>query len=97
MLELGAESRRLHQAVGEEAASAGLDALWAVGRFAPVLARAARRRGMRGFIESSEELDGISARLREYLRPGDALLVKGSRGMKMERLLDSLRAASACV
>jgi UDP-N-acetylmuramoyl-tripeptide--D-alanyl-D-alanine ligase len=91
MLELGAESERLHGVVGEEAASTGLDALWAVGHFASSLAQAAKNKGMRGLVECFEDLDAVCGRVREFVRPGDTLLVKGSRGMKLERVMDALR------
>jgi UDP-N-acetylmuramoyl-tripeptide--D-alanyl-D-alanine ligase len=92
MMELGDESERLHGVLGEEAASAGLDALWAVGHYGASLARAARDKGMHGLVECFADLDGAAGRVREFLRPGDALLVKGSRGMRLERLMDALRA-----
>lgn len=90
MLELGAESERLHCAIGEEAAASGLDALWAVGRFSCSLAGAARNKGM-NVAECFEDMEAACARVRNFLRPGDALLVKGSRGMKLERVVDALR------
>ena len=39
----------------------------------------------------TEDPQALAAFLRERLRPGDTLLVKGSRGMKLERLVEALR------
>ncbi len=92
MLELGPESAALHARVGRAAARAGVDALVTVGG-APALAlgRAAQDAGLAAdavrHAETSDEAAGMVAAL---VRPGDLVLVKGSRGVRLERVVDRL-------
>ena len=88
MLELGPETGALHAACGAEAAEAG--AAWVIGvqGAALALAEAAALRGTKTlFLETAEE---AGAWLRRELRAGDAVLVKGSRGVRLERALAGL-------
>jgi UDP-N-acetylmuramoyl-tripeptide--D-alanyl-D-alanine ligase len=67
-----------------------LDAVWAVGRFAEALAAGAREAGVREveiFGGSSELAAAIPGRLRS----GDLVLVKGSRDVRMERVVEAIR------
>jgi UDP-N-acetylmuramoyl-tripeptide--D-alanyl-D-alanine ligase len=89
MLELGAVEVEAHRALGEEAAKAGLAALAAFGPRSRATAEAARAAGLEAF--HAEELDPLVAWAKTNVRPGDVLLVKGSRGMKLERLVEALR------
>jgi UDP-N-acetylmuramoyl-tripeptide--D-alanyl-D-alanine ligase len=89
MLELGAFEAEAHRALGEEAAKAGLAALAAFGPRARATAEAARAAGLEAF--HAEDLDPLVAWTLATVRPGDVLLVKGSRGMKLERLVEKLR------
>ncbi|ACG75034.1 UDP-N-acetylmuramoylalanyl-D-glutamyl-2,6-diaminopimelate/D-alanyl-D-alanyl ligase [Anaeromyxobacter sp. K] len=90
MLELGAFEAEAHRALGAEAAAAGVAVLAAFGPRARATAEAA---GAAGLAETfhTEDLDRLVAFVRERLRPTDVLLVKGSRGMKLERLVEALR------
>jgi UDP-N-acetylmuramoyl-tripeptide--D-alanyl-D-alanine ligase len=95
MLELGAESRALHEACGRAAASSGLSALVAVGGdAAAALARAAVAAGMAEsavrYVLTSEEAADIATGI---VKPGDVVLVKGSRGIRTERVVERLEAA----
>lgn len=90
MLELGESSERLHDWLGTEAARSRLDGLWAVGQFAPVVARAALANGLKA-ARGEKELDAVAAEICASLHEGDAVLVKGSRGMKLERFVERLR------
>jgi len=88
MLELGSLSIGAHEAVGVDVAR-GVDALVAVGELAATIAAAAERNGLR---EVHRAADGGEAlvRLRQLLRPGDTVLVKGSRALALDRLADEL-------
>lgn len=96
MWELGDESRRAHYTVGERAASLGVQLLFLLGAHAEEVAAGARAGGMPpGAIQvcgsHAEAAEGVIARW----RPGDAVLVKGSRGMKMEEVVRLLEGAGS--
>ncbi len=86
MLELGEHSRAFHQEAGRRAAAAGVDVLIAVGPLARHALESARRSGV---PEVHHEGSAASAArdLRERLRSGDLVLVKGSRGVGLDRLV----------
>jgi UDP-N-acetylmuramoyl-tripeptide--D-alanyl-D-alanine ligase len=97
MLELGADSTRLHEACGRAAAGAGLSALITVGAEpARALGRAAMAAGM---PESSVTHAATSVEASELavglVRPKDLVLVKGSRGIKTEVVVERLGSAFA--
>ena len=93
MLELGDASEELHAALGRDLTHYGVSAVWAVGRYAECLAAGAADNGLEDAACAVRTLDEAIEPVRQALRPGDALLVKGSRGMTMEKLVESLKAA----
>jgi len=91
MFELGGEAPALHGQVGERAAVAGVDVLVAVGAHAPDVRSGALEAGMLpGGVSTFEGTDAAVEEIGGLLREGDIVLVKGSRGMKMERDVASL-------
>lgn len=90
MLELGAFEAEAHRALGEEAARAGVATLAAFGPRSRATAEAARAAGLADTFHT-EDPGALAAFVRGRLRDGDVLLVKGSRGMKLERLVEALR------
>ena len=88
MAELGAESERGHREVGETAASLGIDRLIALGPGSAAIAEAAAAAGLTNssVAESPEE---VAESLGELARPGDLVLVKGSRAARTERVLEA--------
>lgn len=89
MLELGREAAALHAACGTAAAQAHIDIVLGVRGLARHLVEAAQKAGVEAiFVESAE---AAGAWLGENLRPGDAVLLKASRGVRLERALDSLQ------
>jgi len=90
MLELGKESADLHRKVGELAATSGLAALCATGRFAAAVAEGATGGGMdpgRIFIGDRQS---ICKHLKGMLGNGDWVLIKGSRAMGMEKIVQDI-------
>ena len=86
MLELGPEGARLHAACGE--AMAGVDVVVGVRGRARELVAGARAKGVTAeFVESPEE---AGEWLRANLREGDVVLLKASRGVRLERALEVL-------
>ena len=93
MLELGPESAAWHTAIGELAARLGIDGLIAVGQYAADVLAGARGQGMHSEqLAQCDDLDVVTAILDCWLAPGDVVLVKGSRSMRMERVVDRLMA-----
>lgn len=89
MLELGPESAALHADCGEAAASAGIDVIAGVSGDAKSLKEAAEAAGREAiYFELPEE---AGQWLRAHARPGDVVLLKGSRGIKLERALETWR------
>ncbi len=89
MAELGSVSDDAHVRVGEMAVDYGTDVLITVGRKARGIARSAHEKGLpKGSIFSVQGVDAAAAVLRAILEPGDVVLIKGSRFMGMERLIE---------
>jgi len=95
MLELGRDSEKFHRRAGRQAASCGPDLLITVGRQAAVIGEAAEESGFpsnRIFHLAGAEEAAIF--LAERLEPGDLVAIKGSRGLKMETVVQQLREAT---
>ena len=88
MLELGEHGTALHIACGRAAAEAGLDLVVAVQGNAEHLATAACAGGVPAVFLRDADVAGQW--LVENLRPGDVVLVKGSRGVHLERAIETL-------
>ncbi len=93
MLELGPDSPNLHREAGRYAASKRMDCIVAVQGDAAELASGAMEAGLppsqvHFFADSSAAASFLS----DFVKSGDLLLVKGSRGVKMERITEALRA-----
>ena len=88
MLELGAQSEALHAQAGRWVVESKADALITVGRLAQRALAAAWEAGLpSGAGRSFDAPEQAGDFLAGFLRPGDALLLKGSRGVQMERVL----------
>lgn len=91
MRELGDDSDALHEQTGRRIAEFGLDLLIGVGLLGRYIAEGAASAGMASVGFDLPELAGKE--LPDLLQPGDLILIKGSRAMRMERLLESIREA----
>ncbi len=98
MLELGRDTQQLHREVGHFLATLNLSRLVTCGSLGREIAEGARRSGM---LDSSiVELPDASAAadwLRKTVRQGDVVLVKASRGMKMEQIVRVLTGMRAVI
>jgi len=90
MLELGPDESALHRDVGLEIAGAGIDRLWGVRGLAAHIVSGAREAGMGDtrFFESSE---AAAEAIVDEIRAGDLVLVKGSRGVATDRIINAMR------
>lgn len=90
MLELGKESPALHAACGKAAVEAGIHLVLGVRGEAGGIVEAARKAGVEAiYMETPEE---AGEWLRDNLREGDAVLLKASRGVRLERAMHVLLA-----
>ncbi len=87
MGELGAESERGHREVGEAAATLHIDHLIAIGEMGELIAQAARDAGLEK-ISAAKSTTEAANLLSEIARPGDLVLVKGSRSARTELVLE---------
>lgn len=93
MLELGAESGEYHREVGALAAELGIDALIAVGKMAEEIVSGARTAGMGADSLFHFGSAGEAGRFAQnIIKKGDVMLIKGSRGMRMENIVRELMA-----
>lgn len=90
MAELGPHSEKAHAEMGCLAATLGLDVLCVVGQWSTVMADAARAAGLK-HVETEASTEAMAPRLDEWIKPGDSVLFKGSRSVRMERLVQRLR------
>lgn len=90
MAELGESARAAHAEVGQRVAEFHLDQLFTVGRQAGEIATAARRGGLRTVVEIPEVEMAVRA-IRDFAQPGNVVLIKASRSMRLERISEALR------
>ena len=87
MLELGPAAAAAHAKVGEHLAAIGVEVVFTIGELAGIAGAAALKQGVPAVIACSTHEEAVRE-LRRRLLPGDTLLLKGSRGMTMEKLLN---------
>jgi UDP-N-acetylmuramoyl-tripeptide--D-alanyl-D-alanine ligase len=91
MLELGVGSKALHQDAGRMIARSDTDIILTTGRHARYTTQAALDTGKNIKAVHCEDLRGVHGWLKRVCTPGDAILVKGSRGMRLERTVAYVR------
>lgn len=87
MLELGAASEGEHESLGEFLSENKIDYVIAYGKYGKHVLLGTRGKIDAAFVETHDEAAEILIRI---ARPGDLALVKGSRGMKMENVIQRL-------
>ena len=90
MLELGPEEASLHRAAGREIAETGVEALWGVRGLASEIVAGANDAGLAQtrLFDSSEQ---AAAEILNEVKEGDLVLVKGSRGVATEKVVNALK------
>lgn len=91
MLELGDYAVEAHLEIGRTAKKCGIDLLIVVGEYAKLIARGAIDEGMSvGAISEFNDAAEAAAEVAGMVREGDVVLVKGSRVLKMERIVEDM-------
>jgi UDP-N-acetylmuramoyl-tripeptide--D-alanyl-D-alanine ligase len=91
MLELGDQSEALHKQVGAWAAAANIDKLLVTGAYASAMAAGAKTAKMKPGDIFTGTRDEIIDTLKQSLKSGDWVLIKGSRGARMETVVKELK------
>jgi UDP-N-acetylmuramoyl-tripeptide--D-alanyl-D-alanine ligase len=95
MLELGEGEEQFHASAGDQVATNEFTILIAVGALSKFMAETAQKKGVEVYtVETSEEAAEKAAHL---VKEGDLVLVKGSRGMQMEKVVSRLAASQGKV
>jgi UDP-N-acetylmuramoyl-tripeptide--D-alanyl-D-alanine ligase len=87
MLELGPQGPRLHDEIARDALAAGIEIIAAIGEFASALARIAPGDPR---VITADDVDALWSALSSRLAPDAIILLKGSRGMRLERLVNPI-------
>ena len=91
MLELGEKAADYHRDIGTYVATLNIGLVFVLGAFAPLVCAAARSAGMpEDRIRAFDTLPELAAALAAAAAPGDVLLLKGSRRMQLEKLIELL-------
>ena len=85
-------SERAHRTLGRQVAQLGVDVLVAVGPEAKATAEAAQAAALTEVVHV-EEASAAASALRVASRPGDWVLIKGSRSMALEKVVEALKNA----
>ena len=92
MLELGPRAALFHRELGQTAASMAVDYIFVTGDFSSHVRDGALAAGMQGNrIVVCNNLETVAEKLKTLLHEGDSVLLKGSRKMQMEKVLDLLQ------
>jgi UDP-N-acetylmuramoyl-tripeptide--D-alanyl-D-alanine ligase len=89
MLELGEDAARIHNGVGEEIAVSGVDMLIGVRGLAKSMIDGAQTAGMKNVLFFDDSIKAGDF-LADEIQPGDLVLVKGSRGVRTENVIEKL-------
>jgi UDP-N-acetylmuramoyl-tripeptide--D-alanyl-D-alanine ligase len=90
MGELGSQSEAAHLEIGRYAAELKIGQLFTVGKMGAVMAKAAREAGLTRVIEFVEVEAAVRA-VKNFLKPGDVVLLKASRSSRLERIVETLK------
>ncbi|MDX2022349.1 MAG: UDP-N-acetylmuramoyl-tripeptide--D-alanyl-D-alanine ligase [Deltaproteobacteria bacterium] len=92
MLELGDDETAMHEQVGRDAVQAGVAGVVGVGDLGRHIARGARAQGLAAdFVVEAADPAEAARQVAQWSRGGDWILVKGSRGARLERVVAALQ------
>lgn len=91
MMELGRMAESFHKMIGRAIAESKIEGLLTLGKLSKYTLSEARKYGMKSLWHCSTHGE-IADILNKVARSGDAVLIKGSRGMRMEEVIKKLKA-----
>ena len=90
MLELGSYSEKAHSDCGRFLADAGVDMLLTYGTLSKYTAESAKKNGVIRVFDFDDKKE-LANHLCQILKPGDVVAFKGSRGMKLEEVIETVK------
>lgn len=90
MLELGEEEKEYHYQIGASIDSAKIDYVFTYGSLGKEIARGAEEKFSPNVIHHFDDKNALIKQLKSYLQPKDIVLVKASRGMRLEEVVNAL-------
>ncbi|MFH1593849.1 MAG: UDP-N-acetylmuramoyl-tripeptide--D-alanyl-D-alanine ligase [Candidatus Omnitrophota bacterium] len=87
MLELGNEARSMHEEIGRAIAASSVNTLITLGDMSSFIRRIAKDAGMKDIYEAKSHRSAADF-LKRVAKSGDVVLIKGSRAMRMEKVLE---------
>lgn len=90
MLELGSYSEKAHSDCGRFLADAGVDMLLTYGTLSKYTAESAKKNGVIRVFDFDDKNE-LANHLCQILKPGDVVAFKGSRGMKLEEVIETVK------
>ncbi|MFH1360074.1 MAG: UDP-N-acetylmuramoyl-tripeptide--D-alanyl-D-alanine ligase [Candidatus Omnitrophota bacterium] len=91
MLELGNASEKLHRQAGETVGTIAPDMLIAIGRYSSSVVQGFRRTNKASLAYGYSSVQKAFRKLKRYLIRGDLILIKGSRGLRLERMISLIK------
>ena len=88
MFELGKDEEKYHRQIGKYAFQKGINVVLSVGKNAEHISLAAKESGIQAFHFDNKDM--LKSVLPQWIRKGDAILIKGSRGMAMDEIVKHL-------
>jgi len=91
MLELGEKTDFYHREIGKEVVKLSIDVLITIGQGGKIIAQSSKEEGMaeeRVFSFEKNEKINLAKKLLNLIKPGNFVLLKGSREMRMEEILE---------
>ena len=90
MLELGSMTEEAHYTLGKLIAENGYNYIIAVGKYRDYIIKGARENGLEGFTQGFENSEIAKNQIRQIINDKDVVLVKGSQGSRMEKIVKAL-------
>ena len=90
MFELGSIAKKSHENIGKLAANLNIEALITVGKLSEYTAKSAASNGLRNVHVAGSNKMAVNI-IKSILKPNDTILIKGSRGMRMEEIVERLK------
>lgn len=91
MLELGLQEQDFHLKIGERISNEKIDKVFTYGPLAEYIAIGARKAFAVDDVHSFQDKEELIKALKESIKPNDLLLVKASRGMRLEEVVEALQ------